>query len=252
MCLMNNNVTVDCHVNPNNHGFTVQYVHASFSAGDLPFRNLHLCADTPSGTITLVRTQLAEHTVLDWGPLPGWSWLNTWRFSQPTTTPRDVLHAHSRKELRESWVKYRGGSWPTLGLNIAQRPKADVNFDPQSQLETLKTSLRESPDIYIGHASIASGDEIGNPDQFNEDRRNMLSRYTAGVDDFAPIARLKQQEAARRAHSSLAASEHATIDDILDAIVARYPTTPPTSPPQPRCPTLRAKITPSMTNLIDY
>ncbi|KAI8825679.1 uncharacterized protein EV422DRAFT_503065 [Fimicolochytrium jonesii] len=238
MCVINFNVTVYCHVNPNAHGFTVQYIHGSFSAGDLAFCNLHLRADTPSGTITLVRTQLAEHTVLDWGPLPGRSWTNTWRFSQPATTPQDVLHAHSRKELRESWAKYRGGSWPTQGLNIAQRPKADVNFDSQSQLETLKTSLQELPDIYIGHTSIASGDGMGNPDQFNEDRRNMLSRYTAGVDDFAPIARLQQQETACRAHATLAASEHATLDDILDAIVARYPTTPPTSPPQPPRPTL--------------
>ncbi|KAI8820213.1 uncharacterized protein EV422DRAFT_506929 [Fimicolochytrium jonesii] len=228
MWVINFNVAVDCHVNPNNHGFTVQYVHGSFSAGDLPFRNLHLRADTPSGTITLVRTQLVEHTVLDWGPLAGRSWTNTWRFSQPTTTPWDVLHAHSRKKLWESWAKYRGGSWPTRGLNIAQRPKADVNFDPQSQLETLKTSLQDSPDICISHASIASGNAIGNPDQFNEDRRSMMSCYTVGVDDFAPIACLKQQEAARTAHASLATSEHATLEDILDAIVANIPTTPAT------------------------
>ncbi|KAI8816355.1 uncharacterized protein EV422DRAFT_571922 [Fimicolochytrium jonesii] len=252
MCVINFNVTVHCHVNPNDHGFTVQYVHGSFSAGDLAFRNLHLCADTTSGTITLVHAQVEEHTVLDWGPLPGRSWTNTWRFSQPTTTPRDVLHAHSRKELQESWAKYRGSSWPTQGLNIAQRPKTDVNFNPQYQLETLKTSLQESPDVYIGHASIASGDEIGNPDQFNVDRRNMLSRYTEGVGDFAPIARLKQQEAARRAHASLAASEHTTLDDIFDAIVARYPTTPPTSPPQPPRPALRANITPGTRLLLKY
>ncbi|KAI8818945.1 uncharacterized protein EV422DRAFT_569215 [Fimicolochytrium jonesii] len=89
-------------------------------------------------------------------------------------------------------------------------------------------------------------------DHLNEDKRSMMSRYTVGLDNFGPIARLKQQEAARRAHCSLATSEHATLDNIRDAIVADIPTTPATSSPQTPRPTLQANVTPSTTQLLKY
>ncbi|KAI8816198.1 uncharacterized protein EV422DRAFT_330223 [Fimicolochytrium jonesii] len=45
MCVINFNVAVDCHVNPNDHGFMVQYVHGSFSPETLPSA---ICISVPT------------------------------------------------------------------------------------------------------------------------------------------------------------------------------------------------------------
>ncbi|KAJ3164019.1 hypothetical protein HDU88_005672 [Geranomyces variabilis] len=88
LTVVNFNVTVDCHMNSNDMGFTSQFVHGHFTGGDITFRNASFRAPQPSRTMVFLRTAILEHAVLDWSPPAGADWADCYRFSHPVTFPK--------------------------------------------------------------------------------------------------------------------------------------------------------------------
>jgi hypothetical protein len=230
MCVVNFNVTADCHVNPRDLGFTLQVVHGRFQGGDLAFRNLGLRAPTPSGSITMVRTQRIEHTVLDWGPRTGETWNETYRFSHPVTMPRDMVGSSlCNKEL---WDRYRGGSWAATSGGIVRRDKANVSFDPAAETTLLSTAANLRGILYVGHAHVQEGEERA--DHMRQPIERILGDYQRPADTIGPEGRIQQQDNAGRAYRDIQSNPALTVDTALQAILREFPSTiPRATPPAP-------------------
>jgi hypothetical protein len=240
MEVINFNVSTDCHVNPNDHGYTIQYVHGRFSGGDLAFRNLQLRAPCPSTTITMIRTQTTEHALLDWVPRDGngESWDNTYRFSHPVTMPRRVVGSIIVNKDRADII--RGGSWAFTRTHVMARRMADMDFNPNSEVELLNTSSRMAPYTYIGHATLRNDE---NPDHLRDAHRRMLRDYETPQDVVGPEGRKRQQD-----HALDVVPTTAT----LTALITKYPAQIPVAGLPPTLPDIPRDIDPTPLELIRY
>jgi len=227
MHVCNLNVTADCHVNPQDFGYTGQFVHGNFQGGDLTYRNLRLRAPCPSGSITLMRTAVIEHQLLDWVPRMNETWQRTYRFSHPITFPRSILG--SIKKNQGLMNKYRGGSWASTSLGLAPRRVAEVDFDPAKDISLLNTSSAQAHLLYAGHASMR---DENHPDHMRDAILALLGDYDNS--DQAPVeARYRQQRDAGKCRGT---------DKELRAVLERHPIRRPTAS---RTPVLDPTVVPT-------
>jgi hypothetical protein len=132
----NGGLSADCHTDPKDAGYTIQFVHGNYTKGAIAFPGLRVSVELPSGSISAMRTQRLEHLVLDFDRKPNVNWEHTYRYSHPVTFPSGMFssfHAH-RREWEEQRFGFLGQAsrreWVALGA-------VRTDFNPADDLPVL-------------------------------------------------------------------------------------------------------------------